>query len=87
MCPVPDVDGALTAAFLDAARLHKIPMNQDAGLYKAIVGAGQEAKSDEWFDDGAVWQWGYRPDRGRWYLWRWTPETGPRQVYDEAATR
>jgi hypothetical protein len=68
---------------LDEARLHKLVLNRAAGLYQAIVAAGQMPASHEYYTGPAPRQWGYHASRGRWYLWEWGP--GARVIHEEAA--
>lgn len=69
-----------------AARRHKLVLNPNAALLKAIRDAGQWPASHE-FDQSPTFarQWGYDPERNWWYLWQWRSGQPPHTVYNEPA--
>jgi hypothetical protein len=85
--PQPATPPALSEAWLAEARKHKVRYNPDAGLRKAIEAAGQEVKSNEWYEGDTAYQWGLDVARLMWHLWRWTPTGGVQRVHSEAVTR
>jgi hypothetical protein len=78
---------APSLAWLAEARKHKLIYNPDAGLVKAIEAAGQEVKSDEWYEGNTAYQWGLDAPRLTWWLWSWTAATGVTREHSEAITR
>lgn len=78
---------ALSESWLAEARKHKIPINPDAALNRAIRAAGQERGGPEFYRDGAAWQWGFHEATQIWHLWRWTPTEGVTREHSEPVTR
>lgn len=73
--------------WLAAAREHKVRINPDAGLWRAIRAKGQTPGSDEWYEGSTAYQWGYDAVAGVWHLWRWTAGAGTQDIYQEQVVR
>lgn len=85
---VPDALPAITDAYLEQARRHKVPINPDGALAQSIMAAKQLPASDE-FDHtgGAARQWGYRRSDATWHMWQWESGKAPKIVHSEHAVR
>lgn len=75
--------GEAMSGFIEAARYHKIRINPNAALWKAISAKGQVPGGHEWYEGSTAYQWGYDARAGMWHLWSWSAAEGVRQVYSE----
>jgi len=78
----------ITPEYIAETRRHRLVLNPNAALKRAIEAAGQYPASNE-FDQSetAARQYGFDGRTQRWYLWEWQAGQQPRPIYSEEAER
>lgn len=78
----------LTASYIEWSRFFRLRLNPGAALRQAIVAAKQQVAGDEFSasPQGAR-QYGYDPEKNKWFLWEWVPGQPCRVVFSEEAAR